>query len=674
MSTIIELREQDETAINNQNADWSNTIDEPVTLYSGDTVSLKGAFVDSVAQNSQKITVKPDKPNMTVPLTTISMDFLYYFHDWGMSLPSGLSAMSDRTYVPANQTFGSGMDYMLCDRKVESASGVRTERITQVNFTNKKGGKIRKRAVGIESDGSTLGGVVMPFIYMAPGATTYTKFYIVVKFDNLRAIGWRNGETNGDNFKINQQVVNSVGGGFAQPISFPIYAQEGTFRPDPYQLWEGTGLKGLKTSTEMMSENNIAYVDIEKTFVDTGTVTLTPRTIRKSVTIASRDYSPDELAKTITKALTVTDSRYFSSVNKISNNPLLTSSKELYEIGNQEDKSDPNHDPTFVREDGLATCTYITDPTNPTGNRNYLIGTSQFALEFNQQIGGEGIFDFTQMHTPLSDINGNPVVKTIDLGNWSASATSADPDPRPAGVYVKADAQLPAGIERVKFVANKNGGIVITNLSPPGLWFGKSGMNFNTSIYAPIVPNTAPTTLPPGGTGTDAQYILSKFKLTDGLNATGALKSIDLTTFKNETFDIIPPFGFPNGSPSDPTPIPPPDVATPLLSTISAERAMGNVESGGYYQVEIGSNIFTDKRNGIEKKTNVMGIVSRFYQQNSYTSSIDGEGSFTYQHAGEPILLSNVRCRVLDPDGTLATGLDDNSAVFLQITRAQPTE
>lgn len=58
MSTIIELREQDETAINNQNADWSNTIDEPVTLYSGDTVSLKGAFVDSVAQNSQKITVK----------------------------------------------------------------------------------------------------------------------------------------------------------------------------------------------------------------------------------------------------------------------------------------------------------------------------------------------------------------------------------------------------------------------------------------------------------------------------------------------------------------------------------------------------------------------------------------------------------------------------------------
>ena len=62
----------------------------------------------------------------------------------------------------------------------------------------------------------------MPFIYMAPGATTYTTFYIVVRFDNLRAIGWLNGESNGNNFKINQQVVNSVGGGFVQPISFPF--------------------------------------------------------------------------------------------------------------------------------------------------------------------------------------------------------------------------------------------------------------------------------------------------------------------------------------------------------------------------------------------------------------------------------------------------------------------
>ena len=58
--TIVELRESDPTANNNNVADWSNTLGDVLTVYNNDEISLKGAFIDSVAQNSGRINVEPD--------------------------------------------------------------------------------------------------------------------------------------------------------------------------------------------------------------------------------------------------------------------------------------------------------------------------------------------------------------------------------------------------------------------------------------------------------------------------------------------------------------------------------------------------------------------------------------------------------------------------------------
>ena len=66
-----------------------------------------------------------------------------------------------------------------------------------------------------------------------------------------------------------------------------------------------------------------------------------------------------------------------------------------------------------------------------------------------------------------------------------------------------------------------------------------------------------------------------------------------------------------------------------------------------------------------------MGIVSRFYQQDSFTSSIDGEGTFTYVHKGtEPITISKIGCRILNAQHQLAQNLKDNNTIFLQLNRA----
>ena len=65
---------------------------------------------------------------------------------------------------------------------------------------------------------------------------------------------------------------------------------------------------------------------------------------------------------------------------------------------------------------------------------------------------------------------------------------------------------------------------------------------------------------------------------------------------------------------------------------------------------------------------NIQGLVNRYYSQNSYTSS-DGS-NIEYTHRGEPMLLSSVGCRILNPDHTLAT-VGGDSTIFLMITKRQ---
>ena len=98
----------------------------------------------------------------------------------------------------------------------------------------------------------------------------------------------------------------------------------------------------------------------------------------------------------------------------------------------------------------------------------------------------------------------------------------------------------------------------------------------------------------------------------------------------------------------------------------------------GYYLVEIsGSVLKANIVTGGGYSTQIMGIVSRYYNSNSFTSSIDGEGGFSFIHRGEPELLTSLRVRILDPNRNLATGLDvtqnalkqeiGKTTVFLQV-------
>jgi len=64
-----------------------------------------------------------------------------------------------------------------------------------------------------------------------------------------------------------------------------------------------------------------------------------------------------------------------------------------------------------------------------------------------------------------------------------------------------------------------------------------------------------------------------------------------------------------------------------------------------------------------------MGIVSRYYELNSFTSGTSAD-SLIYTHHGLPLTLSSFQVRIMNDKKTIAENLGENSVVFLQISPA----
>ena len=93
-----------------------------------------------------------------------------------------------------------------------------------------------------------------------------------------------------------------------------------------------------------------------------------------------------------------------------------------------------------------------------------------------------------------------------------------------------------------------------------------------------------------------------------------------------------------------------------------------NLIDNGYFLVEIDGKIQNELISSTNIKSTIQGIVNKYYNLNSYTSS-DGSNIF-YQHRGAPIMLSSLRVRILNPDMSLAD-VGSDTTVFLSIVKSQ---
>ena len=95
----------------------------------------------------------------------------------------------------------------------------------------------------------------------------------------------------------------------------------------------------------------------------------------------------------------------------------------------------------------------------------------------------------------------------------------------------------------------------------------------------------------------------------------------------------------------------------------------GQILKSGYFLVEVDCGM-RNEIVGTEKIThNINAIASRYYSIGSYTST-ELDPSLIYKHRGEPLLLSDIRVRILTPEKQLADVGNDNS-IFIEIVRGE---
>ena len=87
----------------------------------------------------------------------------------------------------------------------------------------------------------------------------------------------------------------------------------------------------------------------------------------------------------------------------------------------------------------------------------------------------------------------------------------------------------------------------------------------------------------------------------------------------------------------------------------------------GYFLVEVNGNFNTDFYS-VDSTPNIMAIISRYYELNSFTSGTSDD-SLVYTHVGDPVTLSSFAIRVLTPSRKLADNLGKNTSIFLELTQ-----
>lgn len=321
---------------------------------------------------------------------------------------------------------------------------------------------------------------------------------------------------------------------------------------------------------------------------------------------------------------------------------------------------------------------------NKAGGPNYLLGTSNFGLTYDPE---HDKFTVAQLH--------NSLYNSVD----SAANNTGIPEVRVGDVTTG-----PAQNVTSKRYYNKCGGIFITALEPDDLagaepfWMGEdSVLKFSKDLK--VVPSRGV-----GKSSVAHENINNRFyfdyvsNLSDGVNVTGdVLGPDDLVTKKCSAGDGFKPA---NAAATPPVAVQnngncfdePPQFDTiegrtearfdsqqnfPIVAqnTVTpANDASLLREQGGYFKIELDMGI---NNNVVEQdRTNpkIFDIMSRFYQQDSYTSD-QGAGAIPYIHTDdEPAYISDVGIRILKPNGEIADKLGRTSCVFLEIVKSAEIE
>lgn len=357
--------------------------------------------------------------------------------------------------------------------------------------------------------------------------------------------------------------------------------------------------------------------------------TLIPLVNKFQFTIPANSYTPDSLAKLITDKMiafshaspsqnvfTVDTSTVKKTSGFATKNAFFTSFKQL-----QTDNSYGLAAPAIgefylVSEDGQTVLQVARDSVN-----NYIIGAAQMALQFDDTLNK---FLFTQIHTNLFDNQGNPIIKYIQTSAVPALFTLQGAH---SGVYLTA-----------------------TNQSTHNLLF--DSMGFDSSLLVPPFTPTVSKTF--GGALLNSKVFT--MDLEEGVNITSNRTDSDAGLVKDDTFKVAP----------NPTLLQ--DInSVEVNSIIGSNNQKASQLSEGYFLVEIGGIPNNSLINSVNNQ--ISCIVSKYQATEDFTIVSDKSGAIQYVHNGEPLMITKLDVRILDPNGRAAEEIGNNNTVFLELIK-----
>ncbi len=624
--TIIQLREGSEENTERQSAGhWTNNFNQPLKLNQGDTISVKQVYIDTSSQNTGLINIESDtdvngKPTGTMAIT---FQFGYYVLDYYGSFPqpAGGNPVLNKTYADGDATKqNTGKPFVMMHGTIDAGQAQTPRELNSWTIPFEK-----EKQFG--DDGNTCsfmihytdanGKKITGRMTMDTGYGNKQEF-----LDNMVQEG---GKTR---LKIN--------GGFYQDTM--IDDTDGLF------IWptangqpngQTVGIRISRTAEPAISgeggkadgEGNVpkgdwpcADFDISDGVVDKSSNIYSQE---RTITIPAKKYQPAELASVISSEMEVFEVPTIAQAST-ANTLLLNTNQVAQDLGGE---------PTFMNLEMNQQFTFINQDAQ--GNAlSYLIGSNQFGLIFDEATQK---FQFSQLHIPRFTNDGSAKLDCFQNG---------------------------AG-ERI--IMNKYSGVFIHDIQPRDLF-----------VVNPAVPPPTPNCMQFGQglitalnqrpgviNGVNITASLPQ-QLTDGLNVTGGEASVDSIVFKSldvnnrRHYDMAPNF---NVVPFED--LVGQNITIHSIDTNDPEHLGQNGE--GYYLVEIDFGISQDFQSTNIRNNRIQNIVSRYYVQSNYVTG-SSDGSIYYTHKGEdPLMLSKFTCRILQPSGELATDIDNESAIFLQI-------
>ena len=687
-SVIVELSENGDNSQNYDNGDYKTTID-PIMLEKGDQVMVKSAFIDSIKASNESI--RQVVVNETVPNTGICdviVKFGYYYLDWGSSQET--AASPSKTFVkyanadvtPNVQSTGdhiprSGLPYILNYPNTAPHDNIQLlqeftiQHSPPQTFGNNKNRLYEYRVVlSYEGwDDATASFKAQYWGYTLTGSETEMGKYsvanhIITWTPALIAEAYANGD-------IAQYKDPNWLGGLGTPVPvLPLKIRKGLIKGEVFTAVT-TGDQGAGVFTNF---GGVLDPFVFNPIVQTDTIYQVYES-QINFSIPAKTYQAADIADLISTKMTDINAMGSGIQTEdyiLGNNPMLKTVRQLlHALPFYKGDSDPNNEtPTFFaqeRDNTYNSFKFTTPLVEPDAGatpltQNYILGSSQFSMSYDPE---HDKMVLAQIHNHLysdTDLSANvPQVRAI---------------------------QTPIGTTYV----NKVGGIFLTGLSPPHLWTGvDSSFKFPDSILPTKVIKRGLKLANNNITVDTGTVQFEDFNLIDGVNVTGDDMGLDTFIKKNRTvlsaadgatpavyssgFDVVQPFINTDSLGSKVIPTAVGDTVKIRSSNTLSEANDVDVikKDGGFFKLEISMpSIRQDLIQADSTNTNIQAVIGRFYQAASYTSAYN-EGSIPYIYDGdEPVLLSDFKVRILQPDGKLATDLGKTSTIFMEVIKAVP--